>query len=47
MDKKVTLDPTKITFDGRGFSAVITDEKAFKKRLKKLRRQALRDLKRK
>jgi hypothetical protein len=43
-ERKVKLDPTKITYDGRGFSAVISDPIAFNKRLESLRREVIEDL---
>ena len=45
MDKKIKLDPKKIKYDGKGFSVVISDEKAFKAKLNKLRKEVLKNIK--
>lgn len=36
---KVKLDPSKVIYDGKGFRIVVLDEKKFKKKLDRLRKE--------
>jgi len=43
--KKVFLDPNKIEFDGYGFKPVIKNEKEFWRKLKRIQKQFIKDVK--